>query len=340
MNSDKFDRVVLDLLYDELDELNTLAARRHMDQSPRARNIFFQLKAARQESQVPLHEPPADFVARVLAQEGKALSELPLHVRAGRLVSTLAGYAMRPQLAMGALLMLMLGSSLMLLRARPGQHGPVQVTERGAPEFDADRVVRVAPLAPSASPPPAPEAPRERLPAAGAEPRPGGASGGRPGSSSTGPEPDEGLEPFEQAVRLYRQGRYAEAQTRFTRLGRRSGNRAAEAALYAAQCVSNLLGCGPALERYERVRVRFPGSGPAYEAAWRAGNCSLQLGDTEAARASYESLLLVPSHGPKAERALKQLQGATSSRAPNISSHSRALRPRTGPGARPGPPRR
>jgi hypothetical protein len=141
MNSDKFDRIVLDLLYGELDELTTAAAKRHMDQSARAREIFAHFKATRQLSVLPAHAPPADFEAALMERERRALAELPLHHRIGRLVSMLAGYAMRPQLIMGALLLLMIGSSLMFLRARPGQHGAMQVTERGAPEADVDLVL-------------------------------------------------------------------------------------------------------------------------------------------------------------------------------------------------------
>jgi hypothetical protein len=37
----------MDLLYDELDELTTAAARRHMEQSARAREIYSHLKATR-----------------------------------------------------------------------------------------------------------------------------------------------------------------------------------------------------------------------------------------------------------------------------------------------------
>src|SRR5688572_4819285 len=145
MNSDKFDRIVLDLLYGELDELTTAAAKRHMDQSARAREIFAHFKATRQLSVLPTHTPPADFEAALMERERRTLAELPLHHRIGRIISMLAGYAMRPQLIMGALLLLMIGSSLMFLRARPGQHTAVQVTERGAPEADLDLVLPVAP---------------------------------------------------------------------------------------------------------------------------------------------------------------------------------------------------
>ncbi len=39
MDCEKFDRVVLDLLYEELDELTAAAARRHMEHCARCRGI-------------------------------------------------------------------------------------------------------------------------------------------------------------------------------------------------------------------------------------------------------------------------------------------------------------
>lgn len=314
MNSDKFDRIVLDLLYGELDELTTAAARRHMDQSSRAREIYAHLKATRQLGVLPVHVPPSDFEATVMIRERSTLAQLPWVHRAGRLVSMLAGYAMRPQLVMGALLLLMLGSSLMFLRARPGQHGSIQVTERGAPEAEVDLVLPLEPSARSAvsiseTPPahgvaaPSPS-PFQTPPSTKQQgPRPAGTTAPDAGS--------EGLDPFDQAVHLYRAGEYVDAQRRFERLSRAGGQRAAEAALYAAQATRNVSGCAPAVARYERVRMRFPGSGPAYEASWRAAKCLQQLGDLEAARQTYESLLQVSSYAERARQALAAL-GASS----------------------------
>jgi TolA-binding protein len=320
MNSDKFDRIVLDLLYGELDELTTAAAKRHMDQSARAREIFAHFKATRQLSVLPTHAPPADFEAALMDRERRALAELPLHHRIGRIVSMLAGYAMRPQLIMGALLMLMIGSSLMFLRARPGQHSSVQVTERGAPEADIDLVLPVSPTSvdgpaltsgvfrvlPGADPE-RPSQPTEPTSA----PAPRAADVSRAGAgvqlAEGGPE---GLEPFDQALELYRAGKYDEAQRRFERLSRSGSGRAAQAALYSAQAVRNASGCSAAVSRFERVRIEFPGSAPAYEAAWRSAKCQQQLGDLEAARQSYESLLQVSSHAGRARAALGALGSA------------------------------
>ncbi|HWO11374.1 MAG TPA: hypothetical protein VNN80_17895, partial [Polyangiaceae bacterium] len=244
MNSDKFDRVVLDLLYGELDELTTAAARRHMDQSARAREIFAHFKATRQLSVLPAHAPPPNFEASLLERERRALAELPLHLRAGRLVSKLAGYAMRPQLVMGALLLLMIGSSLMFVRARPGQHSAVQVTERGAPEVDLDVVVPVAERKDEA-----PDLVKGVLRALSdaTEPtsQPGAVAVAAPPSAASSGMPApaaEGLDPFDQALALYRDGHYLDAQRGFERISRAGGRRAAEAALYAAQSLRSASG--------------------------------------------------------------------------------------------------
>jgi TolA-binding protein len=324
MNSDKFDRIVLDLLYGELDELTTAAAKRHMDQSARAREIFAHFKATRQLSVLPTHEPPPSFEAELMERERRALAELPLHHRIGRIVSMLAGYAMRPQLIMGALLLLMIGSSLMFLRARPGQHSAMQVTERGAPEAEVDLVLPVAPVPESGAPitsgilraPPGAEvdgAAPLRQPIAPPAPV-------REAARASSPEVGaDGLDPFEQALQLYRAGKYTEAQRRFERISRGAGGRAPEAALYSAQSVRNASGCAPAMSRFERVRLEFPGSASAYEAAWRAAKCQQQLGDVEAARQSFESLLQVSSHAERARLALVTLNGRGAS-----SSHAAA----------------
>src|SRR5690606_30796131 len=193
------DRVVLDLLYGELDELTTAAAKRHMDQSARAREIFAHFKATRQLSVLPTHDPPPGFEAALMERERRALAELPLHHRAGRVVSMLAGYAMRPQLIMGALLLLMIGSSLMFLRARPGQHSAVQVTERGAPEADVDLILPVASAMEST--PPLASGILRALPADDQSAPPHQAAPA-PAAPRAVEGSSEGLDPFEQALEL------------------------------------------------------------------------------------------------------------------------------------------
>ena len=315
MDSDKFDRIVLDLLYGELDELTTAAARRHMDQSARAREIYAHFRATRELGVLPSHAPPADFEATLLEREARLMAELPVRHRMSRLVSMLAGYAMRPQLIMGALLLLMLGSSLMFVRARPGAHSPVQVTERGAPESDVDVVLPLAPppaeldtkATVTADAPAQPgdpvTAPSDASGAAAADransPAPAAASA----STATATEGD----PFEDAMQSYRSRNYAEARRGFERAARAGGPHAAEAALHAALCTRNISGCAAALAPLRKVRSKFPRSVAAREAEWRIARCHEQLGDVAEARSAYEAMLPVPRYTRRAQRALEKL---------------------------------
>jgi hypothetical protein len=140
MDCERFERVVLDLLYEELDELTEASARRHLEHCARCQGIVQGLRATREVGALPLVDPPDGLELRILEAESKARSRLPLRQRFGRRVSVLAGYAMRPQLAMAALLLLAIGSSLIFIRGRPGDRESVQVTERGSPEGESDSV--------------------------------------------------------------------------------------------------------------------------------------------------------------------------------------------------------
>lgn len=338
MDSDKFDRVVFQLLYGELDELTTRAAHRHMAQSTTAREVFAQYQATRQLSRLPRHAPATNLTEQVLARAAKSVVEVPLPVRTGRVISTLAGYAMRPQVAMGTLLLLMIGSSLVLLRARPGQHGPVQVTERGAPELDSPRVVPIPArrdqagvLSSSRTTSPAPRKGSPHTSRSNSA-RPKGSKASR--SSRTNSKkhatpspsrttfsalplernksrskalPPQGLSPFEQALEVYRAGRYVEAKRRFETLVRKDAKVAGRAALYAARSVRMSSGCGPAVSHLEKVRTRYPGSRPGHEATWRSAQCLTQTGNVAAAKRNYESLLRIREYSSRAKKALARL---------------------------------
>jgi hypothetical protein len=153
LDSEKFDKVVLDLLYDELDELTRAAALRHIESSARARHIYSELRATREVGAVPLVEPPPDLTDRILDAERVARADRSLRSRIGSAVSILAGYAMRPQLAMAALLMLMIGSSLIFLRARrwPSRRGPTSRAWRRLNfcQVPRDLSLRISPAPPA-----------------------------------------------------------------------------------------------------------------------------------------------------------------------------------------------
>lgn len=309
MDCEKFDRVMLDLFYDELDDITSAAARRHTEHCTRCRDISTKLRAARDVGAVPLVDPPSDLEAKILAAERRARAELPAAKRLGRAISMLAGYAMRPQLAMAALLLLVIGSSLVLLRARPGEQKNVLVTERGVPESESeaaaplherqDEVRRLA--RPAQSLPPAravaPSGPRESAAKEAPE----------EGESLSAKQAVETDRSYEDALGAYRDRRYDDAQTRFEQLAARGGDKAPSAALYAAQAARARSGCPTAAVLFERVYQQFPESPPGHEAAWQAASCYRALGDFERARYHYDAVLRAPGYGDRAQAALASM---------------------------------
>jgi TolA-binding protein len=324
MDCEKFDRVVLDLLYGELDELTEAAAKRHVEHCSRCKAVSSGLRATREVGALALVDPPDSLELGILEAERRANEKLPLGKRLGRGVSILAVYAMRPQLAMAALLALMIGSSLLFLRARPGAQGSVLVTEHGVPEAEAERVVIQPlpargdlPLASAAAPRPTSAKPeavaaRDREGEKAAEAPPAAAAkaeepekGASPGEAAPGIEPTE--DSMAGATAAFQSGRYVEAQRRFEEIAARGGPEAPVAALQAVEALRRQSGCPAAAPRYQEVHGRYAGTPSASEAAWQAGDCYRALGDLSRARQSLEALLDVPEYRSRAQTALEEL---------------------------------
>jgi len=335
VDCEKFDRVVLDLLYDELDELTGAAAKRHVEHCARCRNISGGLRATRSVGALKLLDPPEGLELKILEAERRAHARLPARQRLGRAVSILAGYAMRPQLAMAALLVLMIGSSLFFLRARPGGRGNVLVTERGVPESETETVAivptperrpagAIARGEPAHGPMPetAKEPRREKVAAKGDEPAAvaeaqegfaiSGASSGRAfsrdGADAGAGELGSDESAYEAALGAYKDGRYVEAQRRFEDIASLGGDKAAQASLYAAQAVRNKSGCPAAAPLFAEVHARYRGSSVGSEAAWQAGDCYRALGELDRARENYEALLSDSAYGDRAQAALLDIK--------------------------------
>jgi TolA-binding protein len=325
VDCEKFDRVVLDLLYEELDELTSAAAKRHMDHCSRCRSIGAGLRATREVGVLPLLEPPAGLQSRILEAERKVRARLPLRQRIGRAVSVAADYAMRPQLAMAAVLLLMIGSSLLFLRVQPGQRDSIHVTERGVPESEAEGVA-IVPLPEKRSGPAgdsfeAAEAPagepeqsarRDRK----AESAPAeeakndlddNLANAAPVAGAELAELDGGDVEYESAMQAYRDRRYTEAQKGFDQVASRSGSNAASAAFFAAQATRHETGCKQAAKRFDDINSRYRGSSIGNEAAWQAADCYRSLGAEADARRNYQQLLEVAAYKDRAQQALAAL---------------------------------
>ena len=145
MDCEKFEYALMDELYGELDELTSAAAKRHVSGCARCSALLGGLRATRRVAALPKVEPPADLEQRILDAAAAATPRaVPLRGRVARAVSLAGSWAMRPQTAMVAVFLVMIGTSVLLLRGKSSRapaSAEMTVTEEGTP----------APAAPAAS---------------------------------------------------------------------------------------------------------------------------------------------------------------------------------------------
>jgi hypothetical protein len=268
MDCEMFDQHVMDALYDELDELTHAALKRHMEGCNRCASAFAGLRATRDVGILPLEEPADDLEARILEAVAVAQRKTPLRRKALRALAWAGSHAMRPQLAMAALFVLVIGSSLLLLRAKPGTVGvaPVRVTERGVP---------------------APEQPEQAQEAITPEPAVAAAPTAPP---AEGAELKKGEDPAKEKAVAERAGD-AKAD-------------GASAALEEAQAVQKQSGCAAALAKLDEVGTKYPGTAAAHTAMWEAARCYKSAGDEAKARELLLTLRSVDDYKEQAEQEL------------------------------------
>lgn len=137
MDCEKFEATMLDELYGELDELTLAASRRHMGGCARCAALMGGLRATRKVATLPVVAPSPGFEERLLAAVGAA--EAKPQPKLAQVISWAGRWAMRPQTAMAAVFLLILGtSSLLFSRRAPksateGAAASFTVTENGAP---------------------------------------------------------------------------------------------------------------------------------------------------------------------------------------------------------------
>lgn len=262
----------------------------------------------------------------------------------GHAVSWAGGHAMRPQTAMAAVLLLMLGSSLVFLRVRPeqGASARVSIVERGVPDRNEDGA------SPSSLPLPSvidlrrtqgalPETDRVRPEHAATAPK---SAGGLPSSTTVAAPPSkrveaenphaqasaltsaaappadveapkadtrEGGDAYAAAMALYRSGHYAEAARDFELIAGSDAKNAQLAALYAAKSVQAGSGCQAAVSKYEAVASRFEKTPIEGDALWGAASCHKAIGNFKRARELYLSLRPIAGYRDRAEKEIATL---------------------------------
>lgn len=302
MDCEKFDSHVIDALYDELDELTFAALKRHTEGCSRCAGIYSGLRATREVGILPIEEPSADLEDKILTAAFAAQKKTAWHRKVLRGLAWAGSHAMRPQLAMAALFFLVIGSSLLLLRAKPGQRATaMRVTEHGAPAADDGPAAAAAPTA---------VAQATALPASPAD----NAGAEAPAEASRGRALAKAGDGEEQAESR-REAKDAELEK-----AKQKGDGAdpAHEALADARATRDQSGCAAAVAKLDQVGAKFQGTSAAADAMWEAAACYKSMGDT--AKAHQLWLALKGSDGYK-DRAQGEL-AAESAAALNNSNQS------------------
>ncbi|HVM69478.1 MAG TPA: zf-HC2 domain-containing protein [Gaiellaceae bacterium] len=333
MDCQTFDASLIDALYDELDADTSRSFDEHAAGCSSCATALGKLNKTRTFVRPGLEvDLPDGLEARVLAATEAAMdaAEAPAAASpavngpdpagrgSGEVISIarkrggIVAFLSRPQLAIAATFIVVLGAVAMLTRASreaaptaASEAPPAAEEARGPAPVAAATVAAsavayaTAPAVPAAAPAPdgdlalaGLDAPNERTSAA-ARARAGGKSG-----SARGHDPA-----FDAAKALFDAGRYAEALPRFEALAPADP----EAELYAARCIANTKGCGPAIARYDSAARRNAGSASGSQAALEAARCSNRSGQVTAARTRYEDLAEDPHVASEANAELSAL---------------------------------
>ncbi len=153
MNCESFDQLLLDELYDELDEVTHAAAKRHAAECSKCASNLNAYRAVRHQLSAMLEEPPVDLEAAIFAKldlpavastpatEQRPIENVVPPRRHSGWVSRAGRWAMRPQTAMAALFMLMVGSSALLLRSRAARKSGSDEIGAPSPRNEPEAIV-------------------------------------------------------------------------------------------------------------------------------------------------------------------------------------------------------
>jgi Putative zinc-finger len=336
MDCDKFESAMMDELYGELDEVTSAAVKRHLAGCGHCATLFGGLRATRRVAVMPVVGPSPELERRILDGVNGALGVVPFRGRVARAVSVAGSWAMRPQTAMAAVFLVMLGASVLLLRGRSSRapaSAEMTVTQEGTPAPAAapsngplgtptdlalpttgplaanDRVGEVKAAAPpTLSNTPAQEpllaTPRPRA-FAKAPPTLPGAEVAK-ASSSPAHEPAGAAAPITSP---------AAPSPGAAQGGRSAANAPAEkgesgdvgADLVTARSQRDARGCRAALARFDDIARRSAGTPVGWQALLEGAICYRSVGDIATARTRLNALLNIDSYKERARIELGKL---------------------------------
>jgi hypothetical protein len=329
MDCDKVESAIIDELYGELDEVTSAALKRHIAGCNACSLLLGGLRATRRVAALPIVAAPPDLEQRVLRAVGADLATTPASDHLARIVSAAGSWAMRPQTAMAAVFLVMLGASVLLLRGRSSRapaSAEMIVTEKGTPApapvpsatkepADLPTLTATSAVAKAGGPKvanqpatwPSPDvasgAARDRFTAKGASPGKLEETqlAGRPdsaGSLASAPA----AAPAVPAGRAARPTRAAEDQEAT------EGPSSSTAGLASARALRDSQGCRAAVARFDDVAQHASGSSAGWEALLESARCYRSLGDTANARARLTTLLGIAQFKDRARSELDLLE--------------------------------
>jgi len=333
MDCDKFESAIMDELYGELDEVTSAAVKRHLASCSRCANLFGGLRATRRVAVLPRVEPPPGLERSILSHVDIALRVVPFRRRAAQAVSVAGSWAMRPQTAMAAVFLVMLGASVLLLRGRSSRapaSAEMTVTQEGTP---APAAPSTAPLSAATdfAPPLGPLAQNERLGEvkAAAPPVAAGSPAQEPPTATPrartfakAPPPSPGGEATKASPARDLAVAAAPAATPIAPSpGAAQGGRSMPVAqaekpessdvvgadLAAARSLRDTRGCRAAIARFDDVARRSAGTPAGWDALLDSAMCCRFIGDNAGAQTRLNALLNVESYKERARIELEKL---------------------------------
>jgi hypothetical protein len=347
MDCEKFEPLLLDELYEELDELTSAAVKRHVSGCARCASILNGMKATRRAAALPIMAVPIGLEERILAAAKEAQKVVPIQSRFQRGVAIAGRWAMRPQTAMAAVFLLMIGTSAFLIKSkdvRSNKESAVSVTVEGSPAPVATLAQNddLDPTAAASAHGPASPAWRAPPPPVATATPADEATGGQNAivaslddnkqlekskdnygaiTNAAAPAGAPAADPMTQQP-MARAGKKDASDPYSLGAAAYQARNYAEAAkqfdlaaktgdrnaeLWAAQSVQDGQGCAMALGRFDSLAGKAAGSYIGNEASLRAAKCQIALGQTDAAQKRLAALQSDPAHAQQAQNALNDM---------------------------------
>lgn len=326
MDCQTFDSSLLDAIYDELDAPTSTAMVAHADGCASCAARIARLKKTRELLHPSFAEAvalPEGLEARILAATTSAMDDAPATRAPAKVVALserrgVVAAVSKPQLAIAAAFVLVLGASALLAASSTRESAPVAASAPGAtPASDVDDRAAAASAIAMAEPAPPPPTMAAQAPHAPAEV-----------DSKSEAKTKTAAPGFAQAKSLYDSGQYAAALPRFQALAEDSP----EAELFLARCLVQTKGCAAADPHFDSAARRSDDESASHMRL-EAARCYKNAGQAVAARNKYDSLKADPYVASDASR---ELAGLTAKGAVHAASAAatHAAPPATKPAAK------